>query len=236
MKRPRRPGMDLATFERRALAYWEAIPRRFREGVSAFVIEPGTWRKEEFEEGWVYGYCEPDDAIMSLPDAPVTSRITLFYGSFVNIAADDPDFDWEAELEETVRHELQHHLEWRSGFDDLEVDDWLQDENERRVTGAAFTPWFHRRGAALGASAWLADHTLFVEVERARADWPALATTPCEVAWADLVLRSEPVPAELLDAPPLYVPAEVEGPEDAAWPWDEAVLVLSPRRRWWWPW
>ena len=44
--------MDLATFERRAFELWEQIPPRFREGVTQFVVEPGVFRKEEFECGW----------------------------------------------------------------------------------------------------------------------------------------------------------------------------------------
>src|SRR5690606_10625547 len=146
MRRRARRGMDLATFERRALAYWDAIPARFREGVTALIVEARAHKKEEFEDGWIYGWCEPDEAVMAIPGAPVTSRITLFHGSFVEIAADDPDFDWEAELEETIRHELQHHLEWRGGDDDLGDEDDVQDDNERRVTGAPFQPWFHRKG------------------------------------------------------------------------------------------
>ncbi len=234
---PRRAGMDLATFEHRALEIWEAIPTRFRVGISAFIVEPGTYRKPEFEDGWVYGYCEPDDAVMSLPGADVTSRITLFYGSFVHIAADTPDFDWEDELEETIRHELQHHLEWRSGFDDLEVDDWLQDENERRLQGSGFTPWFHRKGAELGGGAWLADHTLFVEAQLDTDRWSTLSERPMERTWGGLVLVGDVVEADLLAEPLLYVPADVSGVQDEVWPWDDVVLVLERRkRRWWWPW
>lgn len=226
--------MDLRTFERRARAYWEAIPATFREGVSALVIDPGTFQKEEFEEGWVFGYCEDDAAVMAIPGAPVTSRITLFYGSFVNIAADDPDFDWEAELEETIRHELQHHLEARAGEDDLEVEDWLQDENERRLTGAAFTPFFHRRGVPMGDGAWLADHLLFVEVRVPWRRWPEVAGG-WTAAWRGLTLAGVPWDdGPLPDDGPLYVPADVSGAGVDAWPWDDAVLVLV-RGRWWWP-
>ncbi len=226
--------MKLRTFERRALAIWEAIPASFRDGVTAFVVDPGTYRKEEFEEGWVYGYCEEDAAVAALPGAPVCSRITIFYGSFVNIAADTPDFDWEGELEETIRHELQHHLEWRAGIEDLEVEDWLQDENERRLQGSDFTPFFQRKGASFGDGAWLADHTLFVEVRVPRAAWAGLAGGR-QHRWKDLTLTIDPVDAELLEHSPLYAPAEVSGLEDVVWPWDEVVVVLV-RAPWWWPW
>ncbi|MCB9682512.1 MAG: metallopeptidase family protein [Alphaproteobacteria bacterium] len=231
--------MDLRTFERRALARWQQIPARFREGVSALVIDPGTYRKEEFEEGWCYGYCEPDEAIMAIPDAPVTSRITLFYGSFVHIAALEDDFDWEAELAETLRHELQHHMEWRAGEDDLGDEDDLQDENERRCTGLPFTPGYHRLGVQLGRGVWLGDDTLFVEVDVPKRDWPLLGTEGWSVTWGGLEATVPPVPADVLGDDVLYAPADVvvfdEDEADALWPWEEVVVVLR-RKRGWWPW
>lgn len=231
--------MDLRTFERRALAYWHAVPARFREGVSALTIDAGTRQKEEFEDGWIYGWCEPDDAIMAVPGAPVTSRITLFHGSFVRIAAEDPDFDWEAELWETLRHELQHHLEWRAGDDHLGDEDDLQDENERRITGAPFTPDFHRWGVPLGDDAWLADGDLFVEVTVPAASWDALATAPFTHVWGAVTATIDPVPADLLaEAPPLYCDADWDTSEadDTQYPWRDVVLVLRKGRRGWWPW
>jgi hypothetical protein len=229
--------MDLVTFERRAIELWTAIPARFREGVTAFVVEPGAYRKEEFEEGWCYGTCEPDEAVMAIPGAPVSSIVRVWYGSFVRIAEDDDDFDWEEELAETVRHELQHHLEWRAGEDHLGDEDDLQDENERRLTGAAFRPWFHRGGIPLGKGAWLADDTLFVEVDVPKADWPRLAETGVTHTWGGLRLSVPPLPGDLLADEPVYDPAAVEGlaEVDAVWPWEEVCLVLQ-RKRGWWPW
>lgn len=228
--------MDLETFERAALDYWQAIPRRFREGVSALVVDPGTYRKEEFEDGWVYGYCEPDEAIMMLPEAPVVSRITLFHGSFVKIAEMTEGFDWDEELYETIRHELQHHLEWVAGDDGLGDEDDVQDDNERRRTGLPFTPGFHRMGTQLGNGAWLADHDLFLEVAVPRRDWPRVFTEGWSVDWGGLVATVPPVPLDADDPGPIYAPADVVSVEDgSAWPWDEVVLVLA-RKRGWWPW
>lgn len=234
--------MDFETFERRVVEVWEAIPDRFKEGVSAFVVDPGRFAREEFEEGWCYGYCEPDPVVSLIPDAPVCSRITVFHGSFVEIARlaqeGGAPFDWEEEIVETVRHELQHHLEWRAGEDGLGDEDDLQDDNERRLTGLPFTPGFHRWGAALGDGAWLGDDTLFVEVGLRPRAWRALARAPLEHVWQGIALQADqPVPSEWLkEGGTLYLPAYVVDAEHAwSLPWRDVALVVWRRSAWgWW--
>lgn len=231
--------MDHATFQQRALEVWQSIPDGFKEGVTAFVVSREAFAKQEFEEGWCYGWCEADPLFELLPDAPVHSRITIFHGSFVEIARlhaeEGEPFDWDAELVETIRHELQHHLEWRAGEDGLGDEDDLQDDNERRLTGLPFTPGFHRWGTPLGDQAWLGDGTLFVEHAVRKRDWARLATQPVELAWRGLILRADaPIPADLLaHGEPLYVPAHVgEGPISATWPWTDIALVVWRKRGW----
>lgn len=230
--------MDFETFERYAIACWRSIPARYREGVSALVVRRDAFRKEEFRDGWVYGWCEEDPVVMAVPDAPVTSRITLFHGSFVHLAAEDPAFDWEGEVWETVRHELQHHLEWRAGLDHLGDEDDLQDENERRVQGLPFRSGFHRDGLALGGDAWLADGDLFVERGYRKRDWARLAQEGPSVTWDGWALTAPPLPVELLDdGGPIYVPASVDAPPDpdgapSGALWRDPVLVLWRRRGW----
>lgn len=45
--------------------------------------------------------------------------IMFYYGSFVALLEDEPDECWEAEIVDTVLHEMQHHLESQAGCDDL---------------------------------------------------------------------------------------------------------------------
>lgn len=45
--------------------------------------------------------------------------IVFYYGSFVEVLEDEPDDCWEAEIIDTVLHEMQHHLESLAGRDDL---------------------------------------------------------------------------------------------------------------------
>lgn len=225
-------AMDLATFERRALAYWNAIPARYREGVSQVVVEHDAFQDPEtFGEGWLYGMCEADPVVSVVPDAPVVSRIRLFYGSFVEIAADEgPDFDWEEELWETLRHELQHHLEWRAGGDEMGEEEELERENERRMNGEPFQVGYHRAGLALGRGAYLADDTLFVETALSPDAWAALAHDGLAVTWDGQALSVPPVPPELLEGDVLYLPVDEAllarfGPL----PWGDACLVATRR-------
>lgn len=228
--------MDLATFESVALMYWERVPDRFKVGVTALVIEPGAYRNDEFEDGWVYGYCEPDEAVMLLPDAPVQSLITLFYGSFVHISAMTEDFDWHEELWETLTHEIRHHLEWRAGVDHLGDDDDLQDDHERCMLGRPFRPDYHRTGTPLARDVFLGAGCVFLELPLRKKAWLAVAREGASRRWAGIEASIPPVDIATLEGADLvYVPADLElleGTEDSALPFDEVVLVLRRVRGW----
>lgn len=227
--------MNLETFERRALALWGSIPAGFREGVTAFVVEPGTFHMGRADDDQALGLCEPDAAFAALPDAGVYSIIRIFYGTFVDCAASDEDFDWEGELWETIRHELQHHLEWRAGVDHLGDEDEVEVQNQRRIEGNDFTPWFHRGGAQLDRHAWLADGDLFLELSLKRGAWWALAETGASVSWGALTAKVEPVPRAELEAADLwYADAdwEIAGDDEAGVPWRDVVIVLARVRGW----
>jgi predicted Zn-dependent protease with MMP-like domain len=45
--------------------------------------------------------------------------IVFYYGSFAALLANEPVTVWEAEIIDTVLHEMQHHLEAMAGRDDL---------------------------------------------------------------------------------------------------------------------
>lgn len=45
--------------------------------------------------------------------------IVFYYGSFVKLLRNKPKAAWEAEIMDTVLHEMQHHLETKAGRDDL---------------------------------------------------------------------------------------------------------------------
>ncbi len=54
-------------------------------------------------------------------------HVALYYGSFAKIAEEDPSFDWEDELWETLTHELRHHVESLAGDVSLIEDDLRRD-------------------------------------------------------------------------------------------------------------
>ena len=59
------------------------------------------------------------------------SIVHLYYGSFVELARRDDGFDFDAELVETLEHEVKHHLEDKAGVRDLEEEDDLFDAHAR---------------------------------------------------------------------------------------------------------
>ncbi len=217
--------MDYRTFDREARRLWESIPLQFRDGVAAFFVEPDPHTDPEFPDVHLMGECM-SDATASIPDAPVQNLIYLYHGSFAAIAARDPSFDWDAELWETITHELQHHLEWRAGYDALGDEDDLQRENLARRDGAPFQRDFYRRGARLDEGVWTVDGDLFLEVQIARSAWRDLAREGLEVEWAGVCCRVAPVPPGALTHHLLFVEPDFELQDGAMLPWYDVVVVL----------
>ncbi|MBX3231902.1 MAG: metallopeptidase family protein [Labilithrix sp.] len=77
-------------------------------------------------------------------DAPVPARpgtITVYYRTFQAAHRDEPDFDWEDELRETIEHELEHHVYFLRGDDPM-------DEEERAEIAAEAVRVVGKREAA----------------------------------------------------------------------------------------
>lgn len=56
-------------------------------------------------------------------DAPVptsSGTVTIYYRTFEACVAEEPGFDWEAELRETIEHELEHHVYFLRGDDPMD--------------------------------------------------------------------------------------------------------------------
>ena len=104
--------MAILTFERFAEVLDEVIgripPRYLRGLTGGFNLQDGKKR-----EG---GYLILGEYIES---GMLGSFIMFYYGSFVDLLRGEPVESWEAEITETVLHELQHHLEYMAGRDDL---------------------------------------------------------------------------------------------------------------------
>jgi hypothetical protein len=113
--------MDFHTFQRTARAAWDAIPDEYKAGIDGFVVERRAKPHPTFDGIWTLGYCDTEQYLSDYVSADsLRSTIRLFWGSFRNLAKQhEGEFDWEAEIHETVEHELRHHLEALAGEDQL---------------------------------------------------------------------------------------------------------------------
>jgi hypothetical protein len=137
--------MNLERFTDLAGRMYDDIPADFRLGVSGVSVERDARSHPALSGIWTLGECVTDqwpDATGGIGDT--RSEIVLYYGSFREVAVGDPRFDWEAELWETMLHELLHHREAAADEDGLDVFDWAADQNFRRLEGLEFDPLFHR--------------------------------------------------------------------------------------------
>jgi predicted Zn-dependent protease with MMP-like domain len=130
----------------RALAghMFDEIPPVFRDGVSGLVVEPRACPHPSLPGIHTLGECVTEHWPDGLGGQGETqSHIVLYHGSFQSLAGEDPMFDWEAELWETLLHELLHHREASADEDGLDRFDWAMDQNFRRLAGCAFDPAFY---------------------------------------------------------------------------------------------
>lgn len=229
-----RPGwggnVTLDEFEARAHDLWASIPDALKQGVVGVVVDPEAQYDREFGETPLFGECMLDPALDGVPDAPVHSVIHLYYGSFVQIAAEEPHFDWDAELEETLRHELRHHLDWREGHDALgELDD-LQRENMLRLRGDPFDRSFFRYCERL--TPWvtaLDDEELFIEIPLPRRELVRVFSHSLVLSWGGLTARAEPASRDQARQRYVYLTvATVEEPEHC----DDATVRALLERDW----
>ena len=96
----------------------------------------------------------------------------------------------EAELEETIEHEVQHHLEDRAGISTLQNEDALFEAHARFRAGLDVPAGWYRQGEPIEPGLWAVDLDLFLELpirSRTGPRCPARAsrsrswTTPFEV-------------------------------------------------------
>ena len=87
----------------------DRIPPRFCRGLTGgFNVQQGKKRDGEY---YILGeYVE---------GGHLGCFIVFYYGSFVGLMKGEPWEAWEAEIIDTVLHEMQHHLEAQAGREDL---------------------------------------------------------------------------------------------------------------------
>ncbi len=156
--------MTFDEFSRVAQEAFKSVPEVYREGVEGVTTVESIETHPELPGVFTMGECVTQ-AFHSEWQGPETtrSRVMLYYGSFRKMAEDDPDFDWEGELWETLTHELQHHLESLADEDALEAMDYAMDESFKRERGEPFDPWYFQWGEHVGEGAYQVEDEVYIE-------------------------------------------------------------------------
>jgi hypothetical protein len=210
-------------FRAEATRVWEEIPDEYRYGVDGLVIEREARSHPSLDEIYTLGECLTE-SYPSEWGGPDTTRsvLVLYHGSFRELAALDPEFDWDYEIWETITHELRHHLESLAAEDALEDLDYAMDENFKRLQGEAFDPFFFRTAEPVTAGVWAAERDVFIEVVYPEAAPPG-ATVGFQWEGRGYTVERPP---ELGEVTFLQV---VEGLPD-----DPSVCVVLVRKSGWW--
>ncbi len=108
------------------------IPEEFMEGLQGVHVLEHIKREEEYENVVRLGeYLDPGPESF-LGGNGLGRHIALYYGSFKDIARGDPDFDWDAEIWDTLTHELRHHVESLAGDASLIEEDIQREKTFKR--------------------------------------------------------------------------------------------------------
>ena len=204
--------MTYEDFEALAWDFWDRIPASYKEGVDGLVVENEALPHPSLSEVYTLGECltETYPSGFSGPDT-TRSALVLYYGSFLQLAQMDADFDWRDELWETLTHELRHHLEWLCDEDALEAMDYAADEGFKRHQGHRFDPFYYRAGEQVAEGVYRVEGDFFLEREfqweepggwlqfdwhgnRYRVAWP---DAPGDVSFMEVVSGVQTGPAGL---------------------------------------
>lgn len=143
---------------------FDSIPPEYREGIDGLVVSREAMTHPTLPDIYTLGHCDTESypSDWAGPET-VRSVVVLYYGSFRSLARKDPGFDWEAEIHETVEHEVMHHLEWLAGRDDLGDVDYALDESYKRGEGLDWDPWYYQRGQPLEGGVYVAEDQIYLE-------------------------------------------------------------------------
>ncbi len=108
-------GMNLRKFSDRANRVVKSLPPRLLETLNGgLIIEPKAKSENDYLIMGEY-----------LEDPGLGNLIILYYGSFKESLGNATHEEWIDEIEETILHELRHHVESLAGIDDLSLEEIL---------------------------------------------------------------------------------------------------------------
>jgi hypothetical protein len=88
-----------------------------REGVVTLIVDSGVPACDDGGEPLLGSYVPPGGD----PTAPVgLAEVTVYHRTFEAMWKEDGAYDWDAELTETIEHELEHHDGWLVGHDPMD--------------------------------------------------------------------------------------------------------------------
>ena len=156
--------MTFDGFSRMAQEAFQRIPEAYREGIEGVTTVEAVETHPDLPGVVTLGECltQAYNSAWQGPDT-TRSRVVLYYGSFRQMAQDDPDFDWEGEVRETLTHELQHHLESLADEDALEAMDYAMDEAFKRERDEPFDPLYFQSGEPVGEGMYRVDEEVYIE-------------------------------------------------------------------------
>lgn len=231
---------DFDTFARRARELADSYPREIMEGIEAVDVHQGV-KSHPFLDGIVtLGECETSPLSQLVQEEAFRSRVHIYYGSFVDIARRDPSFDIEAELDETLRHEVRHHIEDRAGLRALLEEDDLFEAHARFRAGLEVPPGWYRHGERHAPGLWSVDLDLFLELDLRRSEFAAQRGRPLvldvlgQPVEVELPADAEPEEVFTVEGAGLFEPDEAleEGAEpDEDTPGTAGDLHIVPRVR-----
>ena len=219
--------MNFAQFQRRALEIFHGVPEEFREGITALVVHRKRAFHPQIRDYVTLGECVADPFSEEGPRC--RSTVHLYYGSFVFLAKEDPGFDFEDELRETILHEIRHQVEDRAGAGGLLSEDCAEEENEKRRAGLPHRPFFYRAGEAEGPGEYWVGPDCFVEIALSPREWERHRGRSLPVEWKGIKVEI-PVPD---GDPPHHLFKVPGGWEDEEGSGGDLVIVLLRRKIFW---
>lgn len=129
------PSFD--AFAARAREVFDAVIG-LRAGAVALIVDSGVPACDDGGEPLLGSYVPPGGD----PTAPVgLGEVTVYHRTFEAMWNEDGPYDWDAELAETIEHELEHHDGWLVGHDPM-------DDEERAEIVREHARMVGRRAAA----------------------------------------------------------------------------------------
>ena len=131
------PFVELDAFAERARARFVDLLGADTPHAPILLVEAGVPACDDGGVPLLGSYVPPvleGDLASASPARP--AEVTLFYRTFRAIWNDEGPYDWQAEIDETLEHELEHHQGWLAGGDAMDDEERrLIDEEAARVHG-----------------------------------------------------------------------------------------------------